>query len=80
VRLLQWEDIDRIEVSVDADETDSRQPGMLAMGPSRRQCAQWEEQVELIVRGKMDGLCGQLGYAIGVSKGRRNPSVGDESM
>jgi hypothetical protein len=36
--------------------------------------------VELIVRGKMDGLCGQLGYAIGVSKGRRNPSVGDESM
>jgi hypothetical protein len=80
VRLLQREDIERIEVSVEADETDARQPGMLAMVPSRRQCAQWEEQVELIVRGKMDRLCGQLVYAIGVSEGRANPLIGSDFM
>jgi hypothetical protein len=42
--------------------------------------AQEEEQVELIVRGKMDGLCGQLVYAIGVSEGRANPLVGSDFM
>jgi hypothetical protein len=76
VRLLQQEDIERIEVSVEADETDARQPGLLAIAPSRRQCEQWEEQVELIVRGEMDRLCGQLVYAIGVSESRANPLVG----
>jgi hypothetical protein len=80
VRLLQRDDIARIDVSVEADETDARQPGMLAMAPSRRQCEQWEEQVELIVRGKMDGLCGQLVYAIGASEDRKNPLVGSDFM
>jgi hypothetical protein len=61
IRLLQRPDMDRIDVRVEAD-TESDSASTWSFGTSIQQRADWEPQVELIIRGRLGELDGKLSF------------------
>jgi hypothetical protein len=60
IRLLQRPDIEKIDVRVEAETENGT--GSMRFGTSIQQRADWEQQVELIIRGKLGELNGKLNF------------------
>jgi hypothetical protein len=60
IRLLQWPDIEKIDVRVEADTENGT--GLLRLEASVQQCSDWEQQVELIIRGRLGELDSKLNF------------------